>query len=334
MRRLFIFAVLAAALTACRGSQAALLRPVRIAIHRDPIVFLPMRIAQTLGYYREEGLDVDVSEVVGGTKAIEALLGGSVDVAAGSISDAVQVAAEGRKIRGFLVLYTRPGDVLAVAPALSGSIHTIRDLKGRTVGVSTPGSATHQFLNFLLVTNGLLPEDVSVVSVGTSASSVAALDHRKVDAAVLIAGAISTFEARHPGNRFLADTRTPAGARAVFRSEIFPSLSLLAQDRWLQQNADTALRLVRAVRRGMNWVRNRPPEQVREMLPEASRMPDPDVDLRAIAEVQRGISSDGVMPVGSAELIRNFVAVSNPAVRAAAHIDPASLYTNEFASVK
>ncbi|HEU5257239.1 MAG TPA: ABC transporter substrate-binding protein [Vicinamibacterales bacterium] len=333
MRQFFVFAVLAAGVAACRGSQAAPLRPVRIALHRDPIVFLPMRVAQTLGYYRQEGLDVDVSEVVGGTKAIEALLGGSVDVAAGTMSDAVQVAAEGGKIRGFLVLYTRPGDVLAVAPALSGRIHTIRDLKGRTVGVSAPGSATHQFLNFLLVTNGLLPEDVSVVSVGMSATSVAALEHGKVDAAVLIAGAIPTFEARHPGNRFLADTRTSAGARVVFRSEVFPSLSLLAQDRWLQQNADTALRLVRAVKRGMDWIRNRPAEQVREMLPETARMPDPEADLHAIGEMQRGMSSDGVMPPGSAELIRNYVAVSNPAVRAA-HIDPASLYTNELASVK
>jgi NitT/TauT family transport system substrate-binding protein len=105
--------------------------------------------------------------------------------------------------------------VLAVAPALSGTIRTVRDLKGRAVGVSTPGSATHQFLNFLLVTNSLSPEDVSVVSVGMSASSLAALDRGKVDAAVLIASAIYAFEARHPGiGSWPTPARPPEPARS------------------------------------------------------------------------------------------------------------------------
>src|SRR4051794_36611780 len=84
----------------------------------------------------------------------------------------------------------------AVAPSKSGSIRMIGDLKGRTVGVSAPGSTSHQILNFLLVSNGLSPDTVSTVSVGMSASSVAALEHGTVDAAVLLASAIAAFE-RH-----------------------------------------------------------------------------------------------------------------------------------------
>jgi NitT/TauT family transport system substrate-binding protein len=325
--------VLAIALFSCQASQpGASIRKVRVAIHREPIAFLPVRVAQTLGYYEAEGLAVDMSEVAGGTKAIEALLGGSVDVAAGSMSDAVQLAAEGRDVRCFLVLYTRPAVALAVAPALSSTIRTIRDLKGRTVGVSTPGSASHQFLNFLLVSNGLSPADVSVVSVGMSATSVAALEHGKVDAAVLIASAISTFESRQSGKAFLADARTPAGAREAFGGEMFPSLSLMSQDRWLQGNADTARRLVRALKRGMSWVRDHPAEQVREMIPEGARMAA-EADLQSIRLVQQGMSTDGLVPAGSAQLVEKFVAVSNPKVRAA-HIDIAKIYTNDFASVK
>jgi NitT/TauT family transport system substrate-binding protein len=305
---------------------------VRIAIHREPVAFLPVRVAQTLGYFEAEGLAVDLSEVAGGTKALEALIGGSVDVAAASMSDAVQLAAEGRDVRGFLVLYTRPSAALAVAPGLSGTIRTIRDLKGRTVGVSTPGSWSHQLLNFLLVTNGLSPGDVSTVSVGLSASSVAALEHGTVDAAVLLASATTAFEERHTSNPFIVDTRTLAGARQVFGSETFPSLSLLAEDRWLRANADTAQRLARAIKKGMRWVRDRPAEQVRQMIPNAARMSE-KADLQAIQRMQQGISTDGLMPAGSAELIEKFVAISNPKVRAA-HIDTARIYTNEFASVR
>jgi NitT/TauT family transport system substrate-binding protein len=325
--------LLVTALLSCHGARpGARVATVRIAIHREPIAFLPVRVAQTLGYYDAEGLAVELSEVAGGTKAIEALLGGSVDVAAASMSDVVQLAAEGRDVRGFLVLYTRPSSVLAVAPALSGTIRTIRDLRGHTVGVSTPGSWTHQFLNFLLVTNDLSPEDVSTVSVGMSASSVAALEHGTVDAAVLLASAVTAFEERHTSKPFIADTRTLAGARQVFGSEMFPSLSLLAENRWLRANPDTAQRVARAVKKGMRWVRDGPAEQVRQMIPEAARMSE-KADLQAIQRMQQGLSTDGLMPEGSAELVEKFVAVSNPKVRAA-HIDTARIYTNEFASAR
>jgi sulfonate transport system substrate-binding protein len=329
MRRSLVVLV-ATSLVSCHGAQShADARTVRIAVHRDPIAFLPMHVAQTLGYYQQEGLSVEISELAGGTKAIEALLGGSVDVAAGSMSDAVALGAEGHPVRGFLLLYTRPTAALAVAPGLVGTIRTVRDLKGRSVGVSTPGSASHQLLNYLLVTNGLGPDDVSAVSVGMAGSSIAALEHQQVDAAVLIASAVTAFADRHDGRGFMADTRTPAGANRVFGSEVFPSVSLLAQDTWLERNADTANRLVRAVKSGLQWVRTQPVERVREMIPEGARMTLGE-DLRSIRDAQQAMSTDGQIPAGSMELVARFVAISNPAVRAA-HVDLSRTYTNEFA---
>jgi NitT/TauT family transport system substrate-binding protein len=165
-----------------------------------------------------------------------------------------------------------------------------------------------------------------------SASSVAALEHGTVDAGVLLASAVTAFEERHTSNPFIADTRTLAGARQVFGSEMFPSLSLLAENRWLRANPDTAQRLARAVKKGMGWVRDRPAGQVRQMIPDAARMSE-KADLQTIQRMQQGISTDGLMSVASAELVEKFVAVSNPRVRAA-HIDPAKIFTNEFASVR
>jgi NitT/TauT family transport system substrate-binding protein len=248
------------------------------------------------------------------------------------MSDAVQLAIEGRDVRGILVLYTRPTAALAVAPSLKGTIRTIHDLKGRTVGVSAPGSGSHQILNFLLVANGLSPDAVSTVSVGMSGSSVAALEHGTVDAAVLIASAISVFERRQPGQAFLVDLRTPDGARQIFGSEMFPSLGLLAEDKWLRANPDTARRLVRAVTRGMQWIRDHPAEQVRDMLPVAVRTTS-EADLQAVRQMQQVLSADGRMPPGSTEMIAKFVAASNPKFRATP-IDLARLYTNEFAPAR
>jgi len=332
MRRALLL-LSAIAILSCDGAHAGVgTKRIRLAIHREPIAFLPVRVADVLGYYRAEGIAVEMSDVAGGAKAIEALLGGSVDVAAASMSDVMVVAAEGRDVRGFYVLYTRPSAALAVAPARITTIRTIRDLTGRAVGVSAPGSWTHQFLNFLLVTNGLSPEDVRTVSVGMSASSVAAVEHGRVDAAVLLASAISTFEKRHPASTLMADTRTLAGVREVFGAEVFPALGLVAQARWLQDNGETARRLVRAVQRGTRWVRDHPAEQVRAMIPKEARVSD-DADLQSIRLIQQQLSVDGQMLPGSPALIRKFLAISNAKVRAA-DLENARIYTNEFASTK
>ena len=327
----FLVIVLAAGMIGCHGSRSgATVAAVRLAIHVDPIAFLPFHIAQTLGYYQQEGLAVAMSEVAGGSKAMQALLGGSVDVAVASVSDAIQLAAEGREVRCFLFLYTRPAIALAVAPAMSERIRAVRDLKGRPVGVSAPGSASHQVLNFLLVSHGLSPEDVSAVSVGMAGTSLAALEYGKVDAAILLSGAITTFEDRHRDALFLADTRTSDGARRMFGTETFPNLSLIAQDDWLQRNPDVARRLARAVKRATRWMHDHPAEQVRDMMNNRTGRPATDTDLQAIRQIQQTISPDGVVSTGAVEAVKAFVAVSSTKVRTA-NIDVSRIYTNDFA---
>jgi len=322
---------LGAVLVACHSApQQGTTRTVRLVIHQDPIAFLPVRVAQTLGYFAEDGVAVDVSEAVGGTKAIQALLGGSVDVAAASVSDAIQLAGEGHEVREFVLFFTRPIVVLAVAPSMSSRIRSIRDLKGRAVGVTSPGSSSHQILNYLLRANGISPDDVSTVSVGMGASSVAALERGSVAAAMLLGSAIPVFQQRQPRAVFLADLRTAEGASRVFGSPLFPGLGLVAEDRWLRTHVETTRRFTHAVVRGMQWVREQPAERVRDMIPEMSRM-TPDAELLAIREMQGVMSADGRIPEPALPLVAKFVASSNPRF-ASARIDIARLYTNEFTS--
>src|SRR5437763_12140651 len=167
-----------AALTACHVTVRGM-TDVRVALSRDGITWLPVHLAHALGYDHDEGLEFVLSEIGGMSKGVEALMGGSVDVTAGALAQTIQAASEGAAMRCFLNLYTRPILALAVAPAMTATIRDVRDLKRHSVGVSAPGSATHQFLNALLVARGLSPDDVSAVPVGTAASSIAALEHGK-----------------------------------------------------------------------------------------------------------------------------------------------------------
>jgi len=306
---------------------------IQIVLTNDVASWAPIFIAQSMGYFRQEGIVVATSETASLSKAMQALLGGSVEVAAGSISQAMEVAAEGQRVRCFLSLYTRPAVALAVAPALRQSIRSIRDLKGRPVGVATPGSSMHLTLNYLLTSNGLSSNDVSIISIGTAGNSLAALEHGKVHAAMLVGNAVSAFEKRHPDQKFLADIRTAEGARGAFGSETFPNTALVARENWLRTHADTTRRFVRAVKKAMLWLGTHPAEQVREMVPPEMRGTDIEADLEAIRQGQNTLSPDGMVPARGAELIAKCIVLSNERVRKAG-VDLSKVYTNEFAGAQ
>src|SRR4051794_2500175 len=158
----------------CRsGAPSDMRTRVRIAVPSTPMTYLPIYLARDLGYYEEQRLDVTMDEVQGGPKALQAMFGGSVDVAAGFFELAIQMAAERHQVKSFLTILERPWFALVVSPASSRKISRIEDLRGAAVGVSTPGSASHQLVNYLLARHHVRLEDVSIVGIGLGPTAVA-----------------------------------------------------------------------------------------------------------------------------------------------------------------
>ena len=154
---------------------------------------------------REEGLALTFSDVAGLSKGMEALLGGSVDVAASTSMLIIQLAAEGRDVRCFITFYTFPNYALVVAPAAASTIHSVADLKGRRVGVNVSGLADTD-------ADELLTRFARVVSSRREhgdnqhgAASLAAIERGQVDAAAVVGSAVAVLEQRSgphdPGRR-------------------------------------------------------------------------------------------------------------------------------------
>lgn len=316
-------------LMACALCAAAPAAPqVRVAVSSDAITLLPVHLAQTLGYFKQEGLDVTLSLIGSASQTLDALHDGRVNVALGTTVP-IQTAAAGRSIQGFLVIYATINNVLIVSPAANGNVHSIADLKGRRIGVSNLGSGSQIFLNYLLAANGMPPADVNAVAIGVGAPALAAIERGDVDAALLVGGAINVLLQTHPGLTILADTRTPEGSQRVLGPVSFPGSLLVAEESWLKANPDTARRFVRAVRKAMQWMGEHTAQEVRANMREDQRMPDTDADLQTIRDFQHMLSPDGAIQEGSPELMYKVLAASLEDVRNA-HIDLSEAYTNEY----
>jgi NitT/TauT family transport system substrate-binding protein len=281
-------------LAGCQKHQ----EPVRMVLQPPSTNNYPSYFAQWLGFYKEEGIEVSISQVAGAAKVLEAVVGGSADVGGGVYEQTIQMAAEGKSIVSFISLLKSPNFAILAAPG----VRKLSDLRGKTVGVSSVGSPSQFYLVYLLQREGIT--DVSTANVGMGASAVAALERGQVDAAVLFGSAIPAFLARKPDAAILADTRTPEGLRAAFDTDDYPASCLLAQKEWLDANPESAKKIAKAVLRSLAWIREHSPEEILLKVPQEVRAGDVSVEIAAIRLAQPMYSVDGHINMKSAEAVR------------------------------
>src|SRR5215469_11061692 len=150
------------------------------------LCYLPTMLAEQLGNYKKAGVQVELADFKGGSQALTAVLGGSSDVVSGFYDHTVELQAKGKFLESIVVFDRFPGLVLMVSPGNSATITSVKDLVGKKVGVSAPGSSTDFFLKYLLKKSGADPSKTAVVGIGNGATSVAALEQNQVDAGVLV----------------------------------------------------------------------------------------------------------------------------------------------------
>src|SRR3984885_8003134 len=140
------------------------------------LCYLPTVLAKQIGEYEKAGLAVELVDLKGGSDALKRVLGGSPDGVSGYFDHCVNLAAKKQELVSFVVYGRYPGLVLVVSPAHTAEIKSIKDLAGKKVGVSAPGSSTDFFLKYLLKKNGVDPASVAVIGVGLGGTSVAAME--------------------------------------------------------------------------------------------------------------------------------------------------------------
>ena len=190
------------------SSKQAQHTQVRLAVTIGSFFFLPVFVAGPAGCFKKHGLTVTIEETEGASKSLQALLGGSVDVAACGYLQTLDLVAQGRPLRAFLVMQRLPGFAVIVSPRASRPIHTIADLKGMRVGISTPGIDGPRVLNEILRRHGMQPEDVRFITLGAPVNQIPSVERGLVDVNLSSAMTISVLQ-RHPNLDILIDTRTP-----------------------------------------------------------------------------------------------------------------------------
>jgi NitT/TauT family transport system substrate-binding protein len=292
------------------------------------LCYLPTVLAQQLGEYKKAGLDVELINFKGGSQALTAVLGGSADVVSGYFDHCVNLAAKNQALEAFVVYDRYPGFALVVAPKQTAAINSIKDLAGKKVGVSAPGSSTDFFLKYMLSKNGVDPNSVGVIGIGLEATAVAAMEQGSVDAAIMLDPAITLLQGKNKDLKILSDTRTQKDTLDVFGGE-YPGGALYTRSDWIAKHEKETQGLANAIVATLKWIAGHSPEEIMAKMPDELVGGDKALYLAALKNTIPMYSATGRMDPKGAQAVLAVFSQSVPEI-AKANIDLSKTYTNRF----
>ncbi|MGY3488714.1 NitT/TauT family transport system substrate-binding protein [Bradyrhizobium sp. USDA 4011] len=292
------------------------------------LCYLPTVLAKQLGEYEKAGLAVELVDLKGGSDALRAVLGGSADVVSGYFDHCVNLAAKKQELQAFVVYDRYPGLVLVVSPKHTGEINSVKDLAGKKVGVSAPGSSTDFFLKYMLKKNGLDPAGTAVIGVGLGATAVAAMEQGQIDAAVMLDPAVTVLQGSHSDLKILSDTRTPHDTLAVFGGE-YPGGALYSTTAWVNGHEKEVQALTNAIMATLAWIHSHTAEDIMAKMPDEIVGKDRAQYLAALKNTIPMYSETGKMDPKGAEAVLAVFSEGSPEV-AKAGIDVTKTYTNKY----
>lgn len=186
-------AVIAGALSGTGAATAQNLKPVKLAYCSQILCGVPYEVARSAGYWKQQGLDVELIYTRGGSAAMQALVGGAVDYAATALDVAIQAYSKGAEIKRFAVTGRLPLFALVTTPKNAATVKTVKDLEGKVVGVSALGNADHALLLFLLKQANADVNSVQFATLGVNL--LEAVRRGDVDAGLVQEPALSILQA-------------------------------------------------------------------------------------------------------------------------------------------
>ena len=325
-----VLAVLGVIASGSAAAQAPEKKKVTIAVGgKNLFYYLPLSVAERQGYFKEEGLEVEIPNFAGGSQALRALVGGSADMVSGAYEHTINMVAKKQPIKAVVLQAKYSSMVLVLPKDKAAKYHSGKDLKGMKIGVTAPGSSTNMFVNNLLAKDGLKPTDVVIVGVGTGAGAVAAMEKGEIDALVNLDPVVTQLEAT---GKFVAvaDSRTEKGMKDIYGGDYHASVIYITEE-FIQKNPNTVQAVVNAMVRANRWIAKATPQQIVDLMPDEYKAGNPSLYKEGLLKNMIGYSEDGQMNMKAAENVYKVLVQFEPSVKEAGKMDLTQTFDNSFA---
>jgi NitT/TauT family transport system substrate-binding protein len=295
----------------------------------DKVIYLPAKLTEQLGYFKEEGVDVKMLSEPSGASAENVLIAGQVQGVVGFYDHTITLQAQGKCIESVVQLAKVPGEAEVVSNAAAAKLSSPKDFSGKKLGVTSPGSSTDYLTQYLAAKNGLQTKDYTTVKAGAGPTFIAALTNGGIDAGMTTDPTIANIEARGLG-KVIVDMRTEEGTRAALGG-LYPAASLYMGCDYVKANPQVVQKVANAFVKTMKWIDTHEAAEIAAKMPADYAGADKALYVKSIKDSSPMFTADGVMPEGGPQTVLDVLGTFNANVKSKKDsIDLQKTYTTEF----
>ncbi|WP_243302551.1 ABC transporter substrate-binding protein [Geothrix oryzisoli] len=292
----------------------------------EKIIYLPVKLAQQLGYFEQEGLTVEVRSEWAGVRGVDMLLVGGAQGVVGFYDHTVYMQTQGKAVVSVVQFSQAPGEVELVSSRLP-RVRTMADLGGQTLGVTGLGSSTQFLSRYLALSAGLRLNQVTFKPVGTGDSFIEAMAGGAIGAGMTTEPTASRLLASGRA-RVLVDLRTPEDtARAL--GGPYPASCLYMQTAWVNRHKPEVQKLVNALVKALRYIQGHTAAELAAHVPADYYGQDKAIYIKALARSKPIFIPDGRMPANGPANVLRILTHTERSLQGKA-VDLASTYTLEF----
>ncbi len=289
-------------------------------------IYLPAKLAEALGYFKDEGLNVELLNEAAGVDAENQLLAGAVQGVVGFYDHCVDLQAKGKFIESVVQFSQAPGEVELVSTK-HPEIKSFADLKGKNLGVTGLGSSTNFLSLYMASKAGLKGGDVVTIPVGAGGTFIAAMQQDQIQAGMTteptISRMVKTGEAQ-----VLVDLRTVDATRAALGGT-YPAASLYMETAWVDAHKGDVQKLANAFVKTLKFIDTHSAAEIADKMPKDFYVGDKEGYVKALEAGKGMFTKDGVMPEDGPKTVLAVLAEFSKNVKGK-QIDLSKTYTSDF----
>lgn len=237
-------------------------KTIQLAFCSNLMCAPPYEVTRDGGYFRDEGLDVQLVYMRGSTAATQALVGGALDYAATSFDDLLQAFNRGADLKRFYSTGRLPLAALAIAPNRVAEINGFKGLEGRTVGIVSRGNIQEALTLFLMKKAGADGKKIHFAVLGPNIYDPVRLG--QVDAAWVGEPALSLLV--KAGSRALVNFMETDDA-VKYLGGPYEFMGVAVRTGEIAARRDEMRALARALEKGLSRLQTIKPEEITAALP-------------------------------------------------------------------
>jgi NitT/TauT family transport system substrate-binding protein len=292
-------------------------------------IYLPAKLAEQLGYFKEQGLNVELLSEPSGVHAEDVLLAGAVQGVIGFYDHTIELQAKGKAVESVVQFGQVPGEVEMVSSRVADQIASPADFKGKTLGVTGLGSSTHFLTQYLAVSHGVRVTEITVVPVASGDKFIAAMKSGMIDAGMTTEPTVSRM-LKEGSARILVDLRSPdATVRTL--GGLYPAACLYMQTSWVNVHRPVVQKLTNALVKTLRYIQTHDAETIASHLPADYYAGDRGLYVQALAQGKTMFTPDGRMPASGPATVLKVLSAFDKNVQGK-RIDLSQTYTLEFVS--